>query len=376
MKSVYVLLFWLACSLRSSYAVPIDFVEDAHSLRLLLLNSLSPHRNTTTNSEYLPIVVWHGMGDSCCDQNSIGAVIKYIQNLVPGIFIHSISTGNNEAADISSSYFGLVDSQVDRVCDEIRAIPQLQKGYTAVGFSQGGQFLRAVVQRCQHRGPAAHTLVTMGAQHEGVMDIPGCWEPSFNSTPSWACRVMQSLLGRGVYNKFVQNRVIQAQYFKDPAHLNEYYRNSAFLADINAEALPSSRRGGSFLQVGKNKILEGFLENNEIKTLSARYDLYKDNLASLQRLVLFMFDNDITVVPKESSHFAFFNGQKLIPLAESELYIEDRLALKQLDEYGRLVLAHAPGFHMQFSLEWFFTNVVKPYLLVEAAEAEEKGKEQ
>jgi palmitoyl-protein thioesterase len=306
------------------------------------------------------------MGDSCCDENSIGAVINYIQNLVPGIFIHSIATGTSEDADISSSYFGLVDSQVDRVCDEIRAIPQLQNGYTAIGFSQGGQFLRAVVQRCQHRGPAAHTLVTMGAQHEGVMDVPGCWEPSFNSTPSWACRVMQSLLGRGVYNKFIQNRVIQAQYFKDPAHLNIYYRNSAFLADINAEALPSNRGGGGgVLRIGKNKILNGFLKNKEIQTLSARYDLYKTNLASLQRLVLFMFDNDITVVPKESSHFAFFDGQKLVPLVESELYIEDRLGLKQLDESGRLVLAHAPGFHMQFSLNWFFINVVKPYLLVE-----------
>jgi len=359
MKSVYALLFWLACSLTNSYASPINFVEDAHSLRPLWLNSLSLRKAKNTNSGYLPIVVWHGMGDSCCDPNSIGAVVQYIQNLVPGIFIHSIATGKNEATDISSSYFGLVDSQVDRVCDEIRAIPQLQKGYVAIGFSQGGQFLRAVVQRCQHRGPAAHTLVTMGAQHEGIMDIPGCWQPSFNSTPSWACRVMQSLLGRGVYNKFIQDRVIQAQYFKDPAHLNEYYRNSAFLADINAEALP----------LGK------FLENKDTKTLSAGYDLYKKNLASLQRLVLFMFDNDITVVPKESSHFAFFNGQKLVELIESDLYIEDRIGLKELDEDGRLVLAHAPGFHMQFSLDWFFTNVVEPYLLVVVNE-EERGKEQ
>ncbi len=31
----------------------------------------------------------------------------------------------------------------------------------------GGQFLRGVVQRCQHLGPRMHTLVTMGAQHQG-----------------------------------------------------------------------------------------------------------------------------------------------------------------------------------------------------------------
>jgi hypothetical protein len=30
----------------------------------------------------------------------------------------------------------------------------------------GGQFLRAVVQRCQHTGPKMHTLITMGGQHQ------------------------------------------------------------------------------------------------------------------------------------------------------------------------------------------------------------------
>lgn len=32
----------------------------------------------------------------------------------------------------------------------------------------GGQFLRGVVERCQHLGPKMHTLVTMGAQHQGT----------------------------------------------------------------------------------------------------------------------------------------------------------------------------------------------------------------
>jgi palmitoyl-protein thioesterase len=72
------------------------------------------------------------------------------------------------------------------------------------------------------------------------------------------------------------------------------------------------------------------------------------------------------VVPKESAHFGFFDGEKLVPLTENKIYVEDRIGLKVLNESGRLILAHAPGFHMQFSLEWFFENVVQPYLLVEA----------
>jgi palmitoyl-protein thioesterase len=121
--------------------------------------------------------------------------------------------------------------QVAAVCDQLMGLPQLRDGYMGVGFSQGGQFLRAVAQRCQHLGPPMHTLVTLGAQvrrmtwpvarhgarqqprifplkqawavtrihhpclqHQGVMDLPGCWQPgaAANSTPSLYCRVMQA----------------------------------------------------------------------------------------------------------------------------------------------------------------------------------------
>ena len=33
---------------------------------------------------------------------------------------------------------------------------------------------QAVVERCQHLGPKVHTLITMGSQHQGVANIPGC----------------------------------------------------------------------------------------------------------------------------------------------------------------------------------------------------------
>ena len=50
--------------------------------------------------------------------------------------------------------------------------PELQGGYNAIGFSQGGQFLRAVAQRCPE--PAMRNLITFGAQHQGVFGFPNC----------------------------------------------------------------------------------------------------------------------------------------------------------------------------------------------------------
>lgn len=83
------------------------------------------------------------------------------------------------------------------------------------GPRAGGQFLRAVAQRCQGRGyPRMGVLVTMGGQHQGVMNVPECWNPSFNMTPSALCAAMQTVLGFGAYLPFIRDRLVQAQYFK------------------------------------------------------------------------------------------------------------------------------------------------------------------
>lgn len=325
-----------------------------------------------TNKSYLPVVLWHGkllkifpslndslfyalyltscyvfnknflntgMGDSCCWKHSIGAVSDAIKQAYPGVFIHSIATGKGQEGDVMSSYFGNVNSQIDTVCNELLNIPELSNGFSAVGFSQGGQFLRGVVQRCGHFLPPIHTLVTMGSQHQGVMDIPGCWSPSFNTTPSWGCKLMEEVLGLGAYIPWIQRTSVQAQYFKDPVALDSYYKNSIFLADVNVESETQ--------QPGTEKF-------------------YKKNLLALQRLVLFQFDNDVTVVPKESAHFGFFDGEKLLDMEDTDLYKEDRIGLRELNERGDLHLLHSPGFHMQFSLEWFIENVVEPWLLAPA----------
>lgn len=49
-------------------------------------------------------------------------------------------------------------------------------------------------------------------------------------------------------------------------------------------------------------------------------------------------------------------------MKDTDLYKEDWIGLRELDESGRLVLGHVPGPHMHFSLEWLRTNVINPYL--------------
>ena len=58
-------------------------------------------------------------------------------------------------------------------------------------------------------------LITLGAQHQGIMNAPECWNPSYNMTPAAPfCWSMQRLLGWGAYLPWIRSHVVQAQYFK------------------------------------------------------------------------------------------------------------------------------------------------------------------
>lgn len=131
------------------------------------------------------------------------------------------------------------------------------------------------------------------------------------------------------------------QYFKPPDELSTYYSKSRFLADINMESAYAD--ASSAVQ-------------------QAQWSQYRANLMGLDRLVLFQFENDTTVCPKESSHFGFWNGTRLLAAKETPQYT--LLGLDRLSENDALVLSYAPGRHMHISADWFVENVVLPHLKV------------
>jgi len=273
-----------------------------------------------------PTVLWHGMGDTCCYSFSMGAVNDSIQAAIPGIYVYSIMIGSNMIEDEAYGFLGSASDEVAEVCDQLKSDPLLKNGFNAVGFSQGGQFLRAYVERCND--PPVYNLITMGGQHQGVADIPEC--TSVNGT---ICSLVEDLLALGAYNTLVQELVIQAQYFHDPLEPNEYLTYNTFLPDINSDI-----------------------------TLNPTY---KANIMKLNNLVLVMFDKDTVVVPKESSWFGYYPDNtldQLVPYNETQLYIQDRIGLMTLDLAGKLKFDSCPGNHMQFSMEWFTQHVTVPYL--------------
>ena len=136
--------------------------------------------------------------------------------------------------------------------------------------------------------------------------------------------------------------VYKAQYYRDPDQFPTYLDRNHFLPDINNEDP---------------------LSINET---------YAENLKSLNKLVLVLFSEDKTVVPKESSWFGSYAAQEdslhlhldgagvgtyggeriIIPMRSQPLYVDDTIGLRTLDERGDLVLETCESDHMDIEPCW------------------------
>uniref|UniRef100_A0A8C5DSV7 Palmitoyl-protein thioesterase 1 n=1 Tax=Gouania willdenowi TaxID=441366 RepID=A0A8C5DSV7_GOUWI len=230
----------------------------------VLLTASSPVYNP--NNGTVPLVIWHGMGDSCCNPISMGAIKKMVEEEIPNIYVHSLMIGKNVVQDTENGFFLDVNEQVSMVCSRLAQDPKLKAGYNAMGFSQGAQFLRAVAQRCDT--PPMKILISVGGQHQGVYGLPRC--PG-ESSP--VCDFIRKMLNSGAYSDIVQKHLVQAQYWHDPLNDNLYRNYSLFLADINQER-------------GIN-------------------ETYKKNLQRLEKFVMVKFLQDSVVDPVESEWFGF-----------------------------------------------------------------------
>ncbi|XP_076157634.1 palmitoyl-protein thioesterase 1 [Alosa pseudoharengus] len=290
-------------------------------LMLLPSSSLAKDSNVT-----VPLVIWHGMGDSCCNPLSMGSIKKMVEQEVPGIYVLSLMIGKSIIQDTENGFFMDVNEQVEFVCNKLAQDPKLKDGYNAMGFSQGGQFLRAVAQRCP--SPPMKNLISVGGQQQGVYGLPRC-----PGETSHLCDWIRKKLNSGAYTDLVQKHLVQAQYWHDPLSDDLYKKHSLFLADINQE-----------------RVLN---------------ETYKKNLMALEKFVMVKFLKDTVVDPVVTEWFGFLKTGQAVEtetLQESVLYKEDRLGLAQMDKAGKLVFLESDGDHLQFTREWFTAKLL-PYLL-------------
>lgn len=271
-------------------------------------------------SKPLPLLIWHGLGDNYAAEglHSVGDLAAKVH---PGTYVYYIRVDDDSSKDRSGSFFGNITAQSEDVCDAIKADPYLVDEATgrvradALGFSQGGQFLRGLVERCE--GLDVRSLVTFGSQHNGIAEFQKC------GTFDLLCKGASKLVGDNAWTDYVQRTVVPAQYFREKNDTTGeptegYLEHSHFLASIN----------------------------NEGKVKNATY---AERIAGLEKFVMYVFEEDTTVVPRESGWFADVNATSgdVTLLRDRPIYKEDWLGLRKLDEKGGLVFRSAPGKHME-----------------------------
>lgn len=242
------------------------------------------------------------------------AVGKLAEEVNPGTFVYYIREDDSADSDKRATFWGNLTDEVAKVCADLAAHPILSTApaINALGFSQGGQFMRAYVERCNV--PPVASLVTFGAQHNGISEFQNC------ADGDWLCGAWEGLLKGQTWSNFVQKNLVPAQYYRDPEDLESYLEYSNFLADINNER-------------------------------SVKNKTYVANMKKLEHFAMYIFDDDKTVVPKWSGWFSEYNAtsEKRTKLQDRNLYKEDWLGLKWLDERDRLDFRNITGGHMSLS---------------------------
>lgn len=106
------------------------------------------------------------------------------------------------------------------------------------------------------------------------------------------------MITRGVYVPWIQSRVVQAQYFRDPKQMDRYLSGNIFLPDLNGED-------------GKSK------------------KEYKTRLLSLESIVMVAFENDTMITPKETAWFTTLDSKGgLVKLQDQEIYKQVKMHLR------------------------------------------------
>jgi len=288
-------------------------------LLLLLLAAL-----TAAQPGPLPVVTWHGVGGTAAECDSL---ISTIHAALPGLPVHNVAVGSSPDMDHANSILMRCMDQVDLVCEQLLADPTFSAGYNAVGISQGGLLIRALVQRCPI---PVRTLITFGSPHQGVFGVPDCRAATGMED---LCELVRQLLSAAAYEPWLQNLITPAQYWHDPLNTANYQAGSSFLALVNNEREPAAE--------------------------------HRERMEALRDFVMVMWDQDTTVIPKESAHFQFYRpgqDQEVQPLEQSKLYTENYIGLRTLNEAGKLHFYNVSGHHVQFDYEWVAEHIV-PWLL-------------
>jgi palmitoyl-protein thioesterase len=290
----------------------------AYSVKTIapVMESLPRGDPLKANADVLPVVVTHGMGDSCFNAG-MKSITTFAGEQV-GAYSTCIPTGDNEISDTINGFLLNMDKSVDVFAKKVRADPKLANGFNAFSLSQGSQLIRGYI--IKYNDPPVHTFMSICGVNAGVGTFPQC-SPD---TPiiGGICKSLDGILGLAAYTSIMQDTLFQANYYRDPGLTNSSaYLDHSQLADWGNE-----------------------------KTINATY---KANFAKSSKFVWVEGTEDTVVWPREGEWWGAPDPsdpwKKVDPMNETLWYTKDTFGLKTADEAGKNNFESFPGEHIRMT---------------------------
>ncbi|KAL3283370.1 hypothetical protein HHI36_006518 [Cryptolaemus montrouzieri] len=269
--------------------------------------------NFKGNSAYRPVYLLHGIMTGSL---SMELIKERIEELHPGTIVYNTNLFSGWSSLESMWY------QAQQLILDIKNITdQHPEGIHLLGYSQGALLARSILQAYPEHN--VRNFISLSGPQAGQYGT------------KFLHLIFPGLVLEEAYELFysrVGQHTSVGNYWNDPFHQMLYRNFSQYLPFIN----------------------------NELK--STRSAQFKYAITKLNKMVLIGGPDDNVITPWESSQFGFYDDtMTVINLMSRDLYKEDSIGLRTLDESGRLDLITVPGIdHFMWHLN---VSIVDNYII-------------
>jgi palmitoyl-protein thioesterase len=318
------------------------------------------------SSNNIPVVIAHGMGDSCYNDGMI-RLTKFVSQLLQDVYTICIPIGTSQSEDTNNGYFLNMNDSIDYFAQQIQQNDVLKQAGTfhAMGLSQGNNILRGYIAR--YNTIPVHTFISINGVNAGIGAVPHCIPEELvqkshalsllqqdlsspmvlsDQVAFTLCDLLMEQASSAAYTTFAQKHSFQANYWRDPRP-SEYdtYRTYSQLATLNNEVLDASQ----------------FNETIRI------------NWSKTTKFVWIMAQDDRTVWPPQGEQWGAPDPNDpyhhIYTMNETTWYQQDYFGLRTAQEQHKNYFESFPGDHLQFTKEdlqrWVETYFVTTRAAVE-----------
>ena len=236
-----------------------------------------------------------------------------------GVHVECVEVGNG----YMDSVFMSITNQVEYACEQIKSNPNFQGKFSVLGISQGTLIGRYIIEKCQMQGQVVRYMSFDGPQM-GIGSIP-------KITCGVICDYINNLTASMIYNLI--DKIAPSGYYKYRYDQKTYKEKNVFLKMLNNE--------------------------NEEKDM----EIY-NRFTSLEKVKLIKGKQDTVITPRDSSWFEFYDeeGINIVPLNQSEFYINDNIGLRKLIEEWKVSFVEFQGEHVLYNIVEYYEEIVDFFL--------------